>query len=101
MPLIPCDKLLVNGRSCHNIRCGTTSILLLRVGEKEQGVVGLHQPGIPDEKSNPSLSVKFAGIDNAGVASYVLSLYFSLAVLTDDALGMLEDVEVGFYHDYE
>ena len=36
-----------------------------------------------------------------GVASYLLTLYFSCAVLTDDALGVLENVEVGYYHDYE
>jgi hypothetical protein len=31
----------------------------------------------------------------------LLTLYFSCAVLTDDALGVLENVEVGYYHDYE
>ena len=40
------------------------------------------------------------GLDSLGVASYLLSLYFSCAVLTDDALGVLENVEVGYYHDY-
>jgi hypothetical protein len=40
------------------------------------------------------------GLDSLGVASYLLTNYFSLAVLTDDALGVLENVEVGFYHDY-
>ena len=35
------------------------------------------------------------------MASYLLTLYFSCAVLTDDALGVLENVEVGYYHDYE
>jgi len=39
-------------------------------------------------------------MDNLGVSSYLLSLYFSCAVLTDDALGVLENVEVGYYHDY-
>ena len=41
------------------------------------------------------------GLDKLGVASYLLTLYSSLAVLTDDALGILENVEVGYYHDYE
>jgi hypothetical protein len=40
-------------------------------------------------------------IDSLGVAMYLLTLYFSCAVLTDDALGVLENVEVGYYHDYE
>ena len=47
----------------------------------------------------PSLSVRFMGIDRRA-ASYLVSLYCSLAVLTEDALGVLEDVEVGNYHDY-
>jgi hypothetical protein len=41
------------------------------------------------------------GLDSLGVASYLLTLYFSLAVQTDDALGALENVEVNYYHDYE
>jgi len=69
------------------------------VGEHEQGVIGLHQAGIPGEIS-PSLSARLMGLDALGVASYLLSLYFSCAVLTDDALGVLENVEVGYYHDY-
>ena len=95
VPLIPCDKLELAGR-----RAGTTSILLLRVGEADQGVVGLHQSGIPGEIM-PSLSARLMGIDSLGVASYLLTLYFSCAVLTDDALGVLQNVEVGYYHDYE
>lgn len=100
VPLVPCDKLLINGRSIPETASGTTNILLMRVSEAEQGVIGLHQPGIPEEQYKPSLSVKFSGIDNKGISNYVLSLYFSLAVLTDDALGMLENVEVGAYYDY-
>lgn len=100
VPLVPCDKLLVEGKAKTHRCGGTTNILLLRVGEREQGVIGLHQPGIPDEQYRPSLSVKLAGIDNKSIAHYVLSLYFSAAVLTDDALGMLENVEVGNYYDY-
>jgi len=100
VPIVPCDKLLIDGRTRPRHSNGTTQILLMRVGEKEQGVIGLHQPGIPDEQYHPSLSVKLAGIDSQSVAHYILSLYFSAAVLTSDALGMLENVEVGNYYDY-
>jgi hypothetical protein len=100
IPLIPSDKLEVKSRYAHNQWLGTTSILLIRVGEEDQGVVGLHQQGIPGEIS-PSLSARLMGLDNLGVASYLLSLYFSAAVLTDDAIGVLENVEVGYYHHYE
>ncbi|MGA2552810.1 MAG: family 2A encapsulin nanocompartment shell protein [Burkholderiaceae bacterium] len=91
VPLIPSDKVPVSD--------GKTSILLLRVGEKRQGVIGLFQPGLPGEQS-PGLSVRLMGIDEYAIASYLISLYCSLAVLTDDALAVLEDVEVSKYHDY-
>jgi CRP-like cAMP-binding protein len=100
VPLVPCDKLEMKSRRQSSQRLGTTSILLLRVGEADQGVVGLHQAGIPGEIM-PSLSARLMGLDNLGVANYLLTLYFSCAVLTDDALGVLENVEVGYYHDYQ
>ncbi len=101
VPMVPCDKLLVGNHAHTHTTSGRTNILLVRVGEKTQGVVGLHQPGIPDETHVPSLSMKLGGIDNRGIASYILSLYFSIAVLADDALGVLENVEVGNYYDYK
>jgi hypothetical protein len=99
VPIIPSDKLELKKGSRGNQWLGTTSILLLRIGEKDQGVVGLHQAGIPGELS-PSLSARLMGLDSLGVAMYLLTHYFSCAVLTDDALGVLENVEVGYYHDY-
>ena len=91
IPLIPSDKIPVDG--------GKTSILLLRTGEKRQGVVGLYQPGLAGEQS-PGLSVRFMGINRNAISSYLISLYCSLAVLTPDALAVLDDVEIGKYHDY-
>jgi hypothetical protein len=91
LPLIPSDKVPVAD--------GKTKILLLRVGDKRQGVVGLFQPGLPGEQS-PGLSVRFMGINRSAIASYLISLYCSLAVLIDDAVGLLDDVEIGKFHDY-
>ena len=91
VPLIPSDKVpIVDGK---------TQILLLRVGEKRQGVVGLFQPGLAGEQS-PGLSVRFMGISRNAIASYLISLYCSLAVLTEDAVAVLDDVEIDKYHDY-
>lgn len=91
VPLVPSDKLpIVDGK---------TQILLLRVGEKRQGVVGLFQPGLAGEQS-PGLSVRFMGISRNAIASYLISLYCSLAVLTEDAVAVLDDVEIDKYHDY-
>ena len=72
----------------------------MRVGEQEQGVVGLHQTGIPGEQM-PGLSVRFMNINPKSVASYLITNYFSVASLTPDALGVLENVQVGYYHEYE
>jgi hypothetical protein len=72
----------------------------MRTGEAEQGVIGLHQTNIPNEVM-PSLSVRLMDIDRTAVASYLLSLYFSCAALTYDAVGVLEDVEVGHFHEYQ
>lgn len=94
VPLIPSDKISVRSKDQKS------KILLLRVGEKKQGVVGLFQPGLPGEQS-PGLSVRFMGIDQRALASYLVSLYCSAAVLTNDAIALLEDVEVGQYHEYK
>ena len=61
---------------------------------------GCTRPAFP-AKSCPAFRPGLMGLDSLGVASYLLTLYFSCAVLTDDALGVLENVEVGYYHDYE
>ena len=47
------------------------------------------------------LSVRFMGINPKAIAQYLVSLYCSLSVLTDDALGVLENVTVDHYHDYK
>jgi len=92
LPLVPSDKVA--------IKADKTNILLLRTGEKKQGAVGLFQPGIPGEVS-PSLSVRFMGINHKAIASYLISLYCSLAILTEDAVGVLEGVIVDQYHEYK
>lgn len=90
--LIPSDKLPIQN--------GKSKILLLRVGESKQGVVGLYQPNLPGQQTM-GLSVRFMGINHKAIASYLVSLYCSLAVLTDDAIAVLEDVGVDHYYDYQ
>jgi CRP-like cAMP-binding protein len=87
VPIFPCNKIPIS-----NTR--TSSVLLLRTGLEKQGVIGLHQTGIPDEYQ-PSLSVRFMGIDEKAIISYLVTAYYSAAVLVPDALGILEDVEIG------
>ncbi|WP_236240019.1 family 2B encapsulin nanocompartment shell protein [Streptomyces sp. CC228A] len=86
VPLFPCDKIPISDAR-------TTSILCMRTGEADQGVVGLHQTGLPDE-IEPSLSCRFMGIDEQAIISYLVTAYFSAAILVPDALGVLENVEI-------
>ncbi|MDR2596804.1 MAG: hypothetical protein LBC76_05715 [Treponema sp.] len=99
IPIIPTDKLLVDGLKNPKSKSGKTNILLVRTGEAKRGVIGLYQTGLQNEQSR-GLSVRFRGVDNKGLASYLLSLYCSAAILSDDAIAVLEDVEVGNYYDY-
>jgi hypothetical protein len=86
VPLFPCNKIPVS-------KTRTSSILAMRTGEADQGVIGLHQTGIPDEYQ-PGLNVRFMGINDQAVISYLVSAYYSAAVLVPDALGILEITEI-------
>jgi CRP-like cAMP-binding protein len=87
VPIYPCNKIPVT-------EARTTSIIAMRTGEDDQGVIGLHQTGIPDE-IEPGLSVRFMGINEQAVINYLVTTYYSAAVLVPDALGVLENVEIG------
>ncbi|WP_405837052.1 family 2B encapsulin nanocompartment shell protein [Streptomyces sp. NBC_01518] len=86
VPLLPCGKIPVS-------ESRTSSIIAMRTGEDDQGVIGLYQTGIPDELE-PGLNVRFMGINEQAIISYLVSTYFSAAVLVPDAIGILENVEV-------
>ena len=86
VPIYPCGKLPISG--AH-----TSSIVALRTGEDDQGVVGLHQTGLPDEYE-PGLNVRFMGIDEKAIISYLVTAYYSTAILVPDAIGVLENVDV-------
>jgi len=92
IPIVPSNKLEIKGNK--------SQILLLRTGESRQGVVGLYQPG-PSGDQGLGLSVKFMGISRKAIASYLISLYCSAAILTDDAVAVLEGVDVSKYHEYD
>ncbi|MBY8853524.1 Crp/Fnr family transcriptional regulator, partial [Saccharothrix sp. MB29] len=87
VPILPSDKIPISERQ-------TSSIIAMRVGEQDNGVIGLHQPGIPDEVQ-PSLNARFMGVNEKAIVSYLVSAYYSVAVLVPDALGVLEHVELG------
>lgn len=92
VPVIPSDKLPIDEH-------GITSILLLRVGESQQGVVGLQKTGVTGEVE-PGLSVRYMGTNESSIASHLVTRYFSAAVLTEDAIARLDNVSVRHYHEY-
>ncbi|MFI1760507.1 family 2B encapsulin nanocompartment shell protein [Streptomyces sp. NPDC020800] len=87
VPIFPCGKIPVSADH-------TSSIIALRTGEADQGVVGLYQTGIPEEYQ-PGLNVRFMGIDSAAIINYLVTAYYSLAILVPDAAGILENVQIG------
>ena len=86
-PSLPCDKIPITEER-------TTSIIVMRTGMEDQGVIGLRRTGIPDEVE-PSLSVRHMGVNEKAIASYLVSTYYSAAVLVPDALGILENIQLG------
>ena len=87
IPIFPCNKIPITTQH-------TSSIIALRTGESDQGVIGLYQTGIPDEYQ-PGLNVRFMGIDTAAIIRYLVTAYYSLAILVPDAAGILENVQIG------
>ncbi|MEU1071349.1 MULTISPECIES: family 2B encapsulin nanocompartment shell protein [unclassified Streptomyces] len=95
VPLLPSDKVRFHGGTGS----GTTEILLMRMGEAEQGVVGLRPSHVQDE-IEPGLGMRNMGTDQKGITSYLMTAYFNTAVLVEDAIAVLRNVEVSNYHDY-
>jgi hypothetical protein len=100
IPILPTNKLYIDGKTEPGGQSGKTNIMLIRTGEEKQGVIGLYQSGLPGEHSK-GLSVRFMGIDNRGIGSYLLLLYSSACILSRDAVAVLENVEIGNFYDYK
>ena len=97
VPILPTDKLFVDGEENQNPRgSGKTSIMLVRTGENKRGAIGLYQAGVPNDMAR-GMSLRFRGINDHGVASYLLTVYCAAAILADDAVAVLENVDVGSY----
>ncbi|MFH8336581.1 family 2B encapsulin nanocompartment shell protein [Streptomyces sp. AM6-12] len=86
VPILPCNKIPISEEQ-------TSSVIAMRTGEENQGVIGLRQTGLAEEYE-PGLSVRFMGINEQAITSYLVSLYYSAAVLVPDALGVLENVHI-------
>ena len=87
IPLLPSGHIPINGGG-H-----ISTIVAMRLGEDNQGVIGLTQTGIPDEY-DPGLNVRFMGITDQAIMKYLVSAYYNVAILVPDAIGLLENVEI-------
>jgi hypothetical protein len=87
VPIFPCNKIPISPQH-------TSSIIALRTGEGDQGAIGLYQTGIPEE-FQPGLNVRFMGIDANSIIRYLVTAYYSMAILVPDAVGILENAQIG------
>ncbi len=87
VPLLPCDKIPISDAQ-------TSAILVMRLGADAQGVIGLRHADLPDEVE-PGLSVRRMDVSDKAITSHLVTTYFSAAVLVPDALGILEEVQIG------
>ncbi|KUM73170.1 family 2B encapsulin nanocompartment shell protein [Streptomyces curacoi] len=87
VPIFPCNKIPISPQN-------TSSIIALRTGEGDQGTIGLYQTGIPEEYQ-PGLNVRFMGIDGNSIIRYLVTAYYSMAILVPDAVGILENAQIG------
>lgn len=81
IPIVPSDKMKIDDE-------GNGSIILMRVGAENMGVVGLQHANVKNEVF-PGISMRLMNIDSQNIAMYMLTLYHSVAVHTDEALGVL------------
>ncbi|GHC88219.1 family 2B encapsulin nanocompartment shell protein [Streptomyces flavofungini] len=91
VPILPCNKIPITKEQ-------TSSILAMRTGEDNQGVIGLRQTGLPEEYE-PGLSVRFMGVSERAIISYLVTTYYSAAILVPNALGVLENVQIARWRD--
>jgi len=91
--LIPSDKLKISPN-------GFSNVLLMRIGEDSQGVIGLYKENIssdykPKAPLPPSLAIQSTGINDRSITGFLVTKYFSVAVLVPDSLAVLKNVKVG------
>jgi hypothetical protein len=92
IPILPSNKLHLTVESDTHVaprastEMVTTHVCLLRLGEAKQGVISLYAARAAGTEEFPFINIDFMGIDNIGVASYLMSTYRAMAVLTPSAL---------------
>lgn len=81
IPLLSCNKIPLTKE-------GGSSIMAVRTGKDNQGVIGL-RPRVLLDQFEPGVNIRFMNINEQAIISYLVSAYFSVAVLISNALGVL------------
>ena len=97
LPILPTNKLYLydgQGKTLEDRKVGAskTNVLLMRMGEDKQGVISLYAAGTEGSPRFPFITVDFMGISDESVASYLMTMYAAIAVLTAGALCKAEVV---------
>jgi len=108
LPLVPTNKLhlvsagAASGESASGTEPGqpalmervpgqaTTSVVLMRLGLEKQGIVSLYAAGAKTSPPLPFITVEFMRLGDNSVASYLLTTYTAVAVLSPGALARAE-----------
>ncbi|WP_416371132.1 hypothetical protein [Streptomyces sp. MB09-01] len=86
MPILPCGKIPLTEQH-------TSSIIAVRTGDDNEGVIGLSQTGAAG-RVRAGAQRPLMGIDERAIISYLVTAYCSTAVLVPHAVGVRENVEV-------
>jgi hypothetical protein len=81
IPIVPSNKLGIDAE-------GNSHMILLRTGVENMGVVGLQHASVKNEVL-PGISMRLTGINSKNIATYMLTLYHSVAVHMEEALGVI------------
>lgn len=84
VPMLPCGQLPISAER-------ETTILVLRPGEDRQGVIGLRPTGLPDQLE-PGVNVRKLSTDAQAVTAYLVSAYYSVAMLVPNCVCALTGV---------
>jgi hypothetical protein len=81
LPIFPTDKLEIDATDD-----AATDVLLLRIGNENQGVVSLVPAGVTGDQALPFITVEFMGLSDEAIARRLLTTYTAVAVLSPGAL---------------
>ncbi|WP_316353924.1 cyclic nucleotide-binding domain-containing protein [Candidatus Trichorickettsia mobilis] len=91
VPIIPSNNMVVD----NSLGTQSTNILLMRIGEKEKGVVGLYQDNNNLHKISSLTIEPIIDANEDLISKYKITRHFSVFILSLDAIAVLRNVALG------